>query len=143
MECEDVTFSFYELEVFLLPLADDEVILNYMNNGVPWAANQIDISALGTVTDSFVYIVRDIALMEAEFPSTTFNASNTVGTTTSTNGDDGYQKNGADVFKWLLKRVEGYNNNGIYYNYDTRQGNVYLDSIEYTNFYTINHTLWV
>ena len=71
--------------------ADDEVILNYMNNGAPWAANQIDISALGTVTDSFVYIVRDIALMEAEFPSTTFNASNTVGTTTSTNGDDGYQ----------------------------------------------------
>ena len=71
--------------------ADDEVILNYMSNGAPWAANQIDISALGTVTDSFVYIVRDIALMEAEFPSTTFNASNTVGTTTSTNGDDGYQ----------------------------------------------------
>ena len=32
--------------------ADDEVILNYMNNGAPWAANQIDISALGTVTDS-------------------------------------------------------------------------------------------
>ena len=71
--------------------ADDEVILNYMSNGSSWAANQIDISALGTVTDSFVYIVRDIALMEAEFPSTTFNASNTVGTTTSTNGDDGYQ----------------------------------------------------
>lgn len=71
--------------------ADDEVILNYMNNGSPWAANQIDISALGTVTDAFVYIVRDIALMEAEFPSTTFNASNTVVTATATNGDDGYQ----------------------------------------------------
>ena len=25
--------------------ADDEVILNYMSNGAPWAANQIDISA--------------------------------------------------------------------------------------------------
>ena len=71
--------------------ADDEVILNYMNNGAPWADNQIDISALGTVTDAFVYIVRDIALMEAEFPSTTFDASNTVVTSTATNGDDGYQ----------------------------------------------------
>lgn len=71
--------------------ADDEVILNYMQNGAPWADNQIDISALGTVTDMFVYIVRDIALMQNEFPSTTFNASNTVVTGTSTNGDDGYQ----------------------------------------------------
>jgi len=71
--------------------ADDEIILNYMKNGAPWADNQIDISALGTVTDAFVYIVRDIALMQTEFPSTTFNASNTVVTATSTNGDDGYQ----------------------------------------------------
>ena len=68
-----------------------EVVLNYMVNGAPWADNQIDISALGTVTDAFVYIVRDIALMQTEFPSTTFNASNSVVTGTSTNGDDGYQ----------------------------------------------------
>lgn len=68
-----------------------EVVLNYMQNGAPWAGNQIDISALGTVTDSFVYLVRDIPLMETEFPSTTFNASNTVVVGTSTNGDDGYQ----------------------------------------------------
>ena len=68
-----------------------EVVLNYMLNGAPWAANQIDISSLGTVTDSFVYIVRDIPLMQSEFPSTTFNASNTVVVTTATNGDDGYQ----------------------------------------------------
>jgi len=71
--------------------ADDEVILNYMNNASSWAANQIDISALGTVTDAFVYIVRDIPLMQAEFPSTTFDATNTVVVGTSTNGDDGYQ----------------------------------------------------
>ena len=71
--------------------ADDEVILNYMNNASSWAANQIDISALGTVTDTFVYIVRDIPLMQAEFPSTTFDATNTVVVGTSTNGDDGYQ----------------------------------------------------
>lgn len=72
--------------------ADDEVILNYMNNGAAWESNQIDISALGTVTDSFVYIVRDIALMQAEFPGTTFTENvNTVVTGTATNGDDGYQ----------------------------------------------------
>jgi hypothetical protein len=68
-----------------------DVTLNYMNNGAAWAANQIDVSALGTVTDKFVYIVRDIALMQAEFPNTTFDASNTVVTGTATNGDDGYQ----------------------------------------------------
>lgn len=88
----DGTVNFANFGADALPnTADDEVILNYMQNGDPWADNQIDISALGTVTDSFVYIVRDIALMEAEFPSTTFNASNTVVTGTSTNGDDGYQ----------------------------------------------------
>jgi hypothetical protein len=68
-----------------------EVTLNYMQNGAPWADNQIDISALGVQTDSFVYIVRDIAVMQAEFPSTTFDATNTVVVNTSTNGDDGYQ----------------------------------------------------
>lgn len=68
-----------------------EVTLNYMQNGAPWADNQIDISALGVQSDTFVYIVRDIPLMQAEFPSTTFDASNTVVVGTSTNGDDGYQ----------------------------------------------------
>lgn len=68
-----------------------DVVLNYMQNGAPWADNQIDISALGVQTDAFVYIVRDIPLMEAEFPSTTFDASNTVVVGTATNGDDGYQ----------------------------------------------------
>ena len=79
--------------------ADDEVILNYMNNGQPWANNQIDISALGTITDSFVYIVRDIALMQTEFPGITFDSTNTVVVSTATNGDDGYQVvlNGAVV----------------------------------------------
>ena len=71
--------------------ANDDVVLNYMQNGDPWADNQIDISGLGVQTDSFVYIVRDIPLMQAEFPSTTFDSSNTVEVGTSTNGDDGYQ----------------------------------------------------
>jgi hypothetical protein len=76
-----------------------EVVLNYMQNGGAWADSQIDISALGTVTDSFVYITRDIPLMEIEFPSATFNTSNTIVVGTSTNGDDGYQivLNGAIV----------------------------------------------
>jgi hypothetical protein len=76
-----------------------EVTLNYMQNGAPWADNQIDISALAIQTDSFVYIVRDIGVMQSEFPSTTFDTSNTVEVSTSTNGDDGYQVvlNGIEV----------------------------------------------
>jgi hypothetical protein len=69
-----------------------EVTLNFMQNGNPWADNQIDVTALGTVTDSFVYIVRDIALMQTEFPNTTFTENvNTIVTSSATNGDDGYQ----------------------------------------------------
>ena len=68
-----------------------EVTLNYMQNGSPWENTQIDISALGVITDSFVYIVRDIDLMQAEFPNTTFDATNTVVVDTATNGNDGYQ----------------------------------------------------
>jgi len=69
-----------------------DVTLNFMQNGGAWADNQIDVSGLGSVTDSFVYIVRDIALMQAEFPSTTFTENvNTIVTATATNGDDGYQ----------------------------------------------------
>jgi hypothetical protein len=62
-----------------------------MVNGNPWADVQIDISALGSVTDKFVYLVRDIPAMQLEFPSTTFDSSNTVVVGDSTNGDDGYQ----------------------------------------------------
>ena len=68
-----------------------EVQLNYMQNGSPWLDNQIDISTLGTVTDAFVYIVRDLTLMQAEFPASTFNSNNTIEVSTSTNGNDGYQ----------------------------------------------------
>jgi hypothetical protein len=69
-----------------------DVVVNYMNNGQPWANNQIDVTGLGTVSNSFVYIVRDIPLMSAEFPSVTFTENvNTVITGTATNGDDGYQ----------------------------------------------------
>ena len=76
-----------------------EVVLNFMKNGKAWSENQIDVSALGVISNQFVYILRDISLMQAEFPGTTFDASNTITTSTSTNGDDGYQivLNGAVV----------------------------------------------
>ena len=68
-----------------------DVVLNYMNNGATWSANQIDISGFGVQSNKFLYIVRDIALMQAEFPGKTFDSSNTIVVTTATNGDDGYQ----------------------------------------------------
>tara|TARA_R110002126_G_scaffold129572_3_gene272476 strand:+ start:5339 stop:7105 length:1767 start_codon:yes stop_codon:yes gene_type:complete len=69
-----------------------DVVINYMSNGGAWDGSKIDVTGLGMVTDSFIYIVRDIALMEAEFPGTTFTENtNTIVTSTATNGDDGYQ----------------------------------------------------
>ena len=75
----------------------NEVTLNYMNNGDLWSANQIDVSGFGIISDKFIYIIRDLTLMQAEFPSTTFETNstsadfNTIIVGTSTNGDDGYQ----------------------------------------------------
>jgi hypothetical protein len=91
--CPSATGFLKSVELYVDGTVDfgTDVTLNYMQNGDPWAANQIDISALGEVSDSFVYIVRDLAVMQSEFPSTTFDASNTVVVGTSTNGDDGYQ----------------------------------------------------
>lgn len=69
-----------------------DVTINYMSNGGAWNGTAIDVTGLGSVTDSFVYIVRDIPLMNAEFPSVTFTENvNTIITGTATNGDDGYQ----------------------------------------------------
>lgn len=89
--------------------ANDDVVLNYMQNGDAWADNQIDISGLGVQTDAFVYIVRDIPLMQAEFPSTTFDSSNTIEVGTSTNGDDGYQVvlNGVVVSQFGETQTDG------------------------------------
>ena len=69
-----------------------DVTLNYMQNGDPWSNIQIDVSSFGTISNKFIYIVRDLVLMQAEFPGTTFDALNTiVEGSRSTNGDDGYQ----------------------------------------------------
>lgn len=90
--CADPFVKSVELYVDGTVNFSTDVVVNYMQNGGAWSAIQIDVSGLGLVTDSFVYIVRDIALMEAEFPSTTFTENvNTIVTSTATSGDDGYQ----------------------------------------------------
>jgi hypothetical protein len=74
-----------------------EVQLNYMQNGASWSEIQLDVSGFGTISDQFMYIVRDVALMQAEFPNTDFVTDsslasfNTIIASTSTNGNDGYQ----------------------------------------------------
>jgi len=75
-----------------------EVQLKYMENGGLWGADkEIAVAGFVSITDRFIYIVRDVAMMQAEFPSITFetNASvegfNTIVTNTATNGNDGYQ----------------------------------------------------
>ena len=69
-----------------------DVVLNYMQNGGAWASIQIDVLGFGVQTDKFIYIVRDLDFMKAEFPSITFDASNTIlDGGFATNGDDGYQ----------------------------------------------------
>ena len=70
-----------------------DVKINNMNGGGAWN-NNIDASALGEVTDKFVYLTTDLTLMVAEFPNTVFDSSNHVAcftTSNATNGDDGFQ----------------------------------------------------
>ena len=98
-DCGDPFVKSVELYVDGTVDFSTEVVLNFMQNGKAWSGIQIDVSGLGVISDQFVYIARDIALMQAEFPGTTFNASNTIITSLATNGDDGYQivLNGAVV----------------------------------------------
>ena len=65
--------------------------MNYQQNGDPFADRQIDITALGTQTDSYVYLVRDLAAMQAEFPSANLTSASAIEVSSSTNGDDAYQ----------------------------------------------------
>jgi surface protein len=65
--------------------------LELMRSGGAWRDDFFDLTQLGVITDSYIYIVRDIDLMQADFPSITFDSSNTIVTSTSTNGDDGYR----------------------------------------------------
>ena len=61
---------------------------NQTNANTTWGANQ-DLSALGTVTDAFVYIVKDadLTIFNAEFPSLS-SATILVSNTVNVNGDD-------------------------------------------------------
>jgi hypothetical protein len=71
--------------------ANGDVVLNYQQNGDPFADRQIDITVLGTQTDSYVYLVRGLADMQEEFPSANLTSANTIEVSSSTNGDDAYQ----------------------------------------------------
>ena len=52
----------------------------------------IDISALGSRTDEFVYLIRDLATLNSEFPSANITASNSITDGgISHNGDDSYR----------------------------------------------------
>jgi hypothetical protein len=86
-----------------------EIELKYMENGGLWGADkEIEVAGFGSITDCFIYIVRDVAMMQAELPSITFETNspvegfNTIVTNTATNGNDGYQLilNGAVVSKF-------------------------------------------
>ena len=86
-----------------IDFANDDIQLRYSQNGDgfdPSGDNSapvlIDISGLGIQTNTYVYIIRDLALMQTDFPSAGITTSNSVTVSTSTNGDDAYQLAKAD-----------------------------------------------
>jgi hypothetical protein len=70
--------------------ANGDVVLNYGKNGES-LTTAIDITGLGSQTDTYVYLVRDLATMQAEFPSANITTANSVEVSASTNGDDSYR----------------------------------------------------
>ena len=96
-DCSNPFVKTVELYVDGTVAFNTEVQLNYMQNGGSWSEIQLDVSGFGTISDQFIYIVRDVALMQAEFPSITFETNsglagfNTIVTAKATNGNDGYQ----------------------------------------------------
>ncbi len=89
--------------------SDGSVVMNYGKNGAAFADNQIDISGLGVQTDTYVYVIRDLTLMQTDFPSAGLSASNTVTTGTATNGDDSYQitMDGAVISQFGVENEDG------------------------------------
>ncbi|TKS56158.1 fibronectin type III domain-containing protein [Mesohalobacter halotolerans] len=63
------------------------------SNANPWSNGvDIDLSALGSRTDEFVYVGRDIPTLETEFPSAGISTSNAIEDgSISHNGDDSYR----------------------------------------------------
>ncbi|GAA4801457.1 T9SS type A sorting domain-containing protein [Litoribaculum gwangyangense] len=81
-----------------IDFANDDIQLRYSQNGNGFdpsgdnsAPNLIDISGLGVQTNTYVYIIRDLALMQADFPNAGITSSNSVIVSTATNGNDAYQ----------------------------------------------------
>ena len=60
-----------------IDFATASIGVEYMNNGNAWDATKFDFTSLGSVTDSYVYLIRDLQIMTDNFPSITFDASNT------------------------------------------------------------------
>lgn len=86
-----------------IDFANDDIELRYSQTGAGFdpsgdnsAPNLIDISGLGVQTNTYVYVIRDLALMQSEFPSSGITSANSVVVGTSTNGDDAYQLTKSD-----------------------------------------------
>ena len=102
--CSDPFIKTVEIAVTgTIDFANDDIQLRYSQNGGGFdpsgdnsAPNLIDISGLGVQTNTYVYVIRDLALMQADFPSAGITTSNSVVVVTATNGDDAYQLAQAD-----------------------------------------------
>jgi hypothetical protein len=83
--------------------ATDDIQLRYSSNGAGFdpsgdnsAPTLIDISGLGVQSNTYVYIIRDLGIMQNDFPSAGITNANSFVTGTATNGDDAYQLAKAD-----------------------------------------------
>jgi hypothetical protein len=81
-----------------LDLADYKLVRR--SNSGTWEENgaDIDLTALGSRTDEFVYVGRDIATLTAEFPAADISASNAI-------EDGGVSHNGNDSYR--LVQIDG------------------------------------
>jgi hypothetical protein len=99
--CDNPFLKTIELAVEgTVDFANDDIQLRYSQNGAGFAPlgtpNLIDISVLGSQSNTYVYLIRDLGLMQADFPSTGITTANSVDVTASTNGNDAYQLTKAD-----------------------------------------------
>jgi hypothetical protein len=86
-----------------IDFANDDIQLRYSENGGGFdpsgdnsLPNLINISGLNVQTNTYVYLIRNLALMQAEFPGSNITAANSLVITISTNGNDAYQLTKAD-----------------------------------------------
>lgn len=83
------------VEIYVSGTVDlSEYKLVRRSNSGTWADDGVDIELtdLGSKTDEFIYLIRDLATLNAEFPSTTITTGNSlVSGDISHNGDDSYR----------------------------------------------------